>query len=106
VKPELVGQSPAMTVKAALPGYGARDIEIHVGRSASLTADNKKRSRRRRKEEPFILNSVQTPVFPGIDLPMQIEPEKVRSTISNCELQIELPKIKQARRLPSSKAAA
>ncbi|MGB8011680.1 MAG: Hsp20 family protein [Terriglobales bacterium] len=98
---EILDAPEAITVKCALPGFSASNIEIHVepqhlfisGQQAEESKDKKRTSIRSEQ-------SLQR-VFRSLDLPSPIDPEKVRATLRNGELKIELPKAQ-----PELKAAA
>jgi len=92
-----VSESPeAITVKAALPGYSAKDIEIHVEQQRlfisgqQLEESEAKQGKAVQSEQRF------NRIFRSMELPAPIDPEKVRATLGNGELQIILPKVADA----------
>jgi HSP20 family protein len=83
----------ALTIKASLPGYGAKDVEIHVEpKRLFITGPRQKRSEEK-EGKAFYSEQVSNRLFRSIELPAEIDPEKVRATLGNGELRIDLPKV-------------
>ena len=86
---EMVESAEAITVRSALPGFIARDIEIHAEPQRLFISGQRleeKRGKSTQSEQRW------KRIFNRLDLPAPIDPEKVRATFSNGELQIDLPK--------------
>jgi HSP20 family protein len=96
----------AITATAKLPGYHAKDIEIHVepqrlfvSGQREQTPDSKNRKASRSRQYPNFL-------FCALDLPAVIDAGKVTATLSHGQLRIELPKQETAKPGPLAATAA
>ena len=91
---EVSETSKAITLKAVLPGYRAKDIEIHVEpKHLFITGHHQERSEENKgNTSSSALCSKQ--LFHSVELATEIDPEKVSATLNNGELQIDLPKSK------------
>ncbi len=96
----------ALTVKAILPGYSGNDIEIHVEPQRLFLCGQ--RHEKSEEEKSKSIHSVVSSewMFRSVELPAQIDPEKVRATLSNGELQIELTKRSSGKTVAAGRAAA
>jgi len=104
---EVTETPDAINVKGALPGFSAEDIEIHVEPQRLFISGQQQEKSEEKKGKSIRSEQRLTRVFRSLDLPAQIDPEKVRATLSNSELQIELPKITADRKVTvAAKAAA
>ena len=103
---EISETEDVITVKAALPGYDAKDIEIHVGPQRLFVSGQQQGHSEEKKRKT--LHSVQRleEIFQSIDLPAQINPDKVTAMLSKGELRIELTKANAAKKIAVAKAAA
>jgi HSP20 family protein len=81
----------ALTLKAALPEYGANDVEIHVEpKRLFVTGQHQQKS----KEKEAKTSYFEQRLFCSLELPAEIDPDQVKATLSNGELRIDLPKVK------------
>ena len=81
----------ALTIKAALPEYGANDVEIHVEPTRLfVTGQHQQTSKEKEAKTSY---SAQR-LFCSLELPAEIAPDQVKATLSNDELRIDLPKVK------------
>ena len=90
----------ALKVTTVLPGYRAKDIEIHVEpQRLIISGQREKTSNGSEKQSEH--------VFRSIDLPAQIDAARVKATLRNGELEIELPKAGEAKNVAvAAKVAA
>jgi HSP20 family molecular chaperone IbpA len=84
----------AITVKATLSGYSAKEIEIHVDPTRLFISGQQREKSGQKKGQTIRSEQRLNQIFRGMELPSLIDPEKVRASLSSGELQIELPKIK------------
>jgi HSP20 family protein len=97
---ELFGRMPVnvtetdkeVTVKAGLPGFTEKDIEIRVEpHRLFIDGKHEEKSEEKRKGET-VYSERSNQVFRAIDLPADVDPDKVKATLSKGELEIILPK--------------
>jgi len=97
---ELFGKMPVelsqteseLTVSAGVPGFTEKDIEIRVEpRRLFITGKREEKSEDKRKGET-VYSERSNEMFRTIDLPVEVDPDKVKATLSQGELEITLPK--------------
>ena len=97
---ELFGKMPVelsqteseLTVSAGVPGCTEKDIEIRVEpRRLFITGKREEKSEDKRKGET-VYSERSNEMFRTIDLPVEVDPDKVKATLSEGELEITLPK--------------
>jgi HSP20 family molecular chaperone IbpA len=65
----------AITVKAPLSGYTAKDIEIHVEPQRLFISGQQQESTDEKKGKTIYCEQVSRRVFRSLDLPVRIDPE-------------------------------
>lgn len=97
---ELLGKMPVelsetdkeLTLSAGLPGFSDKDIEIRVEpRRLFITAKREEKSENKQKGQTFYSERSKE-LFRTIDLPAEIDPDKVKATLSKGGLDITMPK--------------
>jgi len=97
---ELFGKMPVelsqteneLTVSAGLPGFTEKDIEIRVEpRRLFITGKREEKSEEKQKGET-VYSERSNEVFRTIDLPVEVDPDKVKTTLNKGELEITMPK--------------
>ena len=97
---ELFGQMPVkvketedeVTVNAGLPGFAEKDIEIRVEpRRLFIGGVHEEKSENKRKGET-IYTKHSNRVFRAINLPADVDPDKVKTVFNKGNLEITLPK--------------
>ncbi len=103
---EVSDSEQAITVKASLPGYSAKHIEIHVEPQRLFVSGQLEESDDKKAEGIHSEKCLER-IFRSLDLPAEIDPKRVKATFSNGELQIELPRVKAGQKIAlTTKAAA
>jgi HSP20 family protein len=75
-----------------MPGINEKDIEIKVEpRRVYITGKREEKSEDKKRGETFY-SERSNEVFRVVDLPAEIDPDKVKATLSKGELEITLPK--------------
>jgi len=97
---ELFGRMPVevtendkdVTVKAGLPGFTEKDIEIRVEpRRLFISGERQEKSENKKRGE-MVYSERSDQVFRTINLPAEVDSNKVKATLSKGELEITLPK--------------
>jgi HSP20 family molecular chaperone IbpA len=96
----------AMTAEVKLPGYRAKDIEIHVEPKRLFICGRRERGTNGRKKKETQSERYSNSLLCALDLPTAIDPEKVKATLSDGHLRIELGKPQAKEILTAAKAAA
>lgn len=104
---ELSEAENSITVVAKLPGCRAEDVEIHVSPRRFFVSGQREEKADDKKGTTSQSQRRSSCIFCIVDLPALIDPEKVRATLINGQLRIELPKRKTGEEIPiAAKAAA
>lgn len=95
-----------ITVRAALPGYNAKDIEIHVEPQRLFVSGQQLENSDEMEKKTLLSVRRFEQIFQCLDLPVSINPDKVTAMLSKGELRIELTKASPANKIAVAKAAA
>jgi len=88
-----------LTVKAGLPGFTEKDIEIRVEpRRLFISGEREEKSESKKKGER-VYSERSDQVFRTLDLPADVDPDKVKATLSKGELEITLPKKEMGKKI-------
>lgn len=111
---ELLGKTPIelsdnekeFTVTAGMPGFSEKDVEIRVEPwRVYITGKCEEKSEDKKKGKTFY-SERSNEVFRAIDLPAEVDPDKVKATLSKGELEITLPKKVVGQKVPVEAKAA
>jgi len=111
---ELFGRMPVevaetekdVIVKAGLPGFTEKDIEIDVGpRRLFISGMHEEKSENKKKGET-VYSERSDQVCRTIDLPAEVDPGKVKTTLSKGELEITLPKKEIGKKIATEEKVA
>ncbi len=104
---ELTDSEKELTITAGMPGFTEKEVEIRVEpRRVFITGKRDEKSEEKKKGETFY-SERSDEVFRAIDLPAEVDPDKVKATLSKGELEITLPKKEIGKKVPvETKAAA
>jgi HSP20 family protein len=103
---EVTETEDAITVKAALPGYSAKEVEIHVEPKRLFISGQQREKSEQKKGKTIRSEQPLNQIFRGMELPALIDPEKVRASLRSGKLQIELPRIKVGENVAAAMKAA
>src|SRR5215813_10863313 len=83
-----------LTVKAGLPGFAEKDIDVRVEpRRLFIAGDREEKSEQPEKDKSIVYSEWKTNrIFRTIDLPAEVDPDKATASMSNGVLQITMPK--------------
>lgn len=89
----------ALTVRAEVPGFNANELEVSL-EPRRLTITGKRESKEERKAGKTVYSErCSNEIFRAIDLPAEVDTAKVRATLSNGVLELELQKAAPARKI-------
>ncbi len=93
------------TIRADVPGFDEKDLEVRVApRSLCITG---KRQEASDQKEGKTVYSERRPkhIFRVLDLPCEIDPDTVNTTVSDGLLEIKLLKVGLSKKVPLARAA-
>jgi HSP20 family protein len=111
---ELFGRTPVevtetekeVTVKAGMPGFTERDIEIRVEPRRLFISGKREEKSEDKKKGQTIYSERSDEVFRTVDLPAEVDPDKVKTILTNGEFKITLPKKEMGKKIAVEQKAA
>ena len=104
---ELRETDEGLVIYAELPGFKEDEIELHVEPwRVYLTGKHEKTVERERKGKPVLTERTENEFTRWFELPCQINPDKVKATLSKGVLEITLEKVLPAKKVPIEVKAA
>jgi HSP20 family protein len=95
-----------LRVRAEVPGFTEQDLEISV-EANRLTISGKRETREEKKEgKKIFFELCSDRIFRVLDLPAEVDAEKVTATLKNGVLELEMPKAETARKIRIQAKAA
>lgn len=86
----------AVEVKAEVPGFNEKDLEVNVEPRRLTITGKRETSKEEKKGKTVYTETCSNQIFRVLDLPADVEPEKATTTLKNGMLQLTLPKIAKA----------
>ena len=103
---EVTETEKEVTVKAGLPGFTEKEIEISVEpRHLFISGTHEEKSENKKKGETVYSESSDQ-VCRTINLPADVDPNKMKTTFSKGELEITLPKKEIGKKISIEQKAA
>ncbi len=87
----------AVVVRADVPGLAPEDLEINLSGNVLTIKGEKKQEKEEKKENFYRVERVYGSFMRSIELPAEVDPEKVEATYKNGVLKIILPKKAESR---------
>ncbi len=89
-----------LTIRAEVPGFSERDLEVRVA-PRSLCITGKRQQASEQKEGKTVYSErCSDQIFRVLDLPSQIDPDRVNATLSGGILEIKLLKVGMGKKIP------
>lgn len=95
-----------LTVKAEVPGFEAKDIEISVEPGRLSIAGKREWSKEEKEQKVLYSERRSNEFFRSLDLPVEIDPEKATASLKDGMLEVKLPKTATARKIRIEPKAA
>jgi HSP20 family protein len=87
----------ALEIKAEVPGFSQKELEINV-ESRRLVISGKREEKKEEKKGKTVYSETRSDqIMRVVDLPAEVETEKVTAVLKNGVLEIQLPKSAKAR---------
>ena len=104
---ELSETDTELTVRADVPGFTEKDLEIIVEpERLFITGTTEKKSEEKKKEKTLFSEISSNEIFRTIALPAKIDPEKVNALLKNGVLEVSMPKANPAKKVTDMAKAA
>ena len=89
---EIADQEETLAVRAEVPGFAAKDLEVKVEPSRLLIRGQSERSNQRSAGKTIYSECEKNQIFRVLNLPAKVNPDKVSASLQDGVLQITLPK--------------
>jgi len=90
----------AVTVRAEVPGFGAKDLEVSV-QPHRLIIMGKRATREERKTKKTLYSEhCSGQIFRSIHLPADVDSSKLTATLKDGVLELAMPKVEKANKVP------
>jgi len=95
-----------VTVKAGMPGFTEKDIEINVEPRRLFISGTREQKSENKKKGETVYSELSDQVCRTVVLPADVDPNKVKATLSKGELEITLPKKEIGKKIAIEQKAA
>ncbi len=107
ISPLVAQTATAITVSAAVPGFDAPNIKIHIQPKRVFITGKRLENYEVMKDQRMVhAEQVLGRVFSAVELPEEIDPSKATATLTDGKLRIELAKAGIEKSATAKKAAA
>ena len=106
VNVEIRDSADMLTLKAEVPGFQSKDLEINVEPTRFTLAGKREWTKEEEKEQVLFSERRTNQLFRCLDLPVEIVPEKVTATLKDGILELKMPKSTTAKRIRIEPKAA
>lgn len=107
IVPVNVGESEdSLEVRAEVPGFSEKEIEVAVEPRRLTISGKREMKKEEKKGKTLYAESSASQLLRIVDLPVEIETEKVKATLKHGVLIITLPKVAKAQALRIHPSAA
>jgi len=95
-----------LIVRADLPGFREKDIEVRVEPHQLIITGKREHVHDQQERKTIYCDRKSDEVFRSVRLPDEVDPNKVKATLKDGTLEVELPKVHPSRKVPVSTRAA
>jgi len=93
----LAESGDALEVKAEVPGFSEKELEINVEPSRLTIAGKRETKKEEKKGKTVYAEECSNQILRVVDLPAEVETEKVVATLKDGVLELKLPKTAKSR---------
>lgn len=89
---EIADDDDSLIVRAEVPGFTPKDLEVKVEPSRLLIRGQSENTRQRSAEKTIYSECEKSQIFRVVNLPTKVNPDKVTASLQQGVLQVTLPK--------------
>ena len=89
-----------LTIRAELPGFSENDLEVRVAPVSLCITGKREEAAEQTGEKTVYSERRSNQIFRVLDLPSQIDPDRVNATLSDGILEIKLLKVEMGKQIP------
>ncbi len=90
----------AVTVRVEVPGFNARDLEVGLEPHRLMIIGNRETKEERKTQKTIHSEHCSNQLFRSINLPADVDSSKVTASLKDGVLELVMPKIENANRVP------
>lgn len=96
---EMTDSDESLNIQAEVPGFGPKDLEVSV-EPRRLTITGKRETKEEKKAKKTVYKErCSDEILRVVELPVEINTEKVKATLENGILSLEMPKAAPAKKI-------
>ncbi|HEV2387396.1 MAG TPA: Hsp20 family protein [Candidatus Acidoferrales bacterium] len=103
---EMSESDDALNVKAEVPGFEAKDLEINLEPGRLTVAGKREWSKEEKKEKLLYSERRSNQLFRSLELPVEIDVDKATATLKDGVLELRMPKTPVAKKVQIRPKAA
>jgi HSP20 family molecular chaperone IbpA len=96
----------ALTVRAEVPGFSARELEVAVEPHRLTISGKRETSAESTSEKTIYAEQCSKQIFRAVDLPKEVDSSKVTATLKDGVLELSMPKAAKAQKVPIEEKSA
>jgi len=93
---DLAESGDAFTVRAEVPGFSAKELEVGVEPQRLTISGKRESSEEHTSEKTIYKEQCSNQIYRAIDLPAEVDTSKVTATLKNGVLELSMPKAAKA----------
>lgn len=90
----------ALTVRAEVPGFSAKELEVGVEPHRLTISGKRESSEERTSKKTIYTEQCSNQIFRAIDLPKEVDSSKVTATLQDGVLELSMPKAAKVQKVP------
>jgi HSP20 family protein len=96
---DIAESADALTVRAEVPGFTAKELEVVVEPHRLIISGERESNEERTGKQTLYREECSNQIYRAIDLPAQIDQSKVTATLKNGVLDLSMPKAAKAQKV-------
>jgi HSP20 family protein len=96
---DLAESADAFTVRAEVPGFSAKELEIGVEPNRLTISGKRESSEEHKSEKTIYSEQCSKQIYRAIDLPAEVDTSKVTATLKHGVLELSMPKAAKAKKV-------
>jgi len=103
---DVVETETELTIHAGVPGFSEKELEVRVAPRLVCITGKREEASEQRDEKGVSAELHSSQIFRTLELPSEIDPDKVKATVSDGILEIQLLKVGLGKKVPVLAKAA
>jgi HSP20 family molecular chaperone IbpA len=97
---DITESDDALTVRAEVPGFGAKELEVGVEPHRLTISGKRETSKESTSKKTVYTEQCSNQIFRAIDLPAEVDSSKVTATLKDGVLELSMPKAAKVQKIP------